>query len=89
MKAWSIACSMLVVEDRQPAVFLHALQQVAHLDVRVAIVAVLHFAALPEQRIRFIEEKNGAARPRSIENAREVLLRFADVLCSPPGSDRS
>src|SRR5260221_560450 len=41
---------------REPAVTLHPLQQVAYLDVGIAVVTVLHFAALAEQRVGFIEE---------------------------------
>ena len=51
-------------EDREAAVGLHPLQQVADLDVRVAVVAVLDLAALAEERVGLVEEQDGAAAPR-------------------------
>jgi hypothetical protein len=45
----------------EPAVDLHALQQVADLDVDLAVVAILDLAPFEEVRIRFIEQKNRAA----------------------------
>ena len=67
-------------EDRDALVLLHPLQQVADLDVRVAVVRVLHFGALAEERIRFVEEQNRLARIRLVEDLAEVLLGLADVL---------
>ncbi len=43
-------------------------------------MGVLHLAALPEQRVRFVEEQDGAAGLRSVEQSSQVLLGFADVL---------
>ena len=37
---------------------LHPLQQVAHLDIGVAVVALLHLGALAEQRVRLVEEQD-------------------------------
>ncbi len=53
-------------EDRNPAVGLHLLEQVADLEVGVAIVAVAHLAALAEQGVGLVEEQDRAAlrRPR-------------------------
>ena len=67
-------------EDRQAAVGLHALQQVADLDVRVAVVAVLDLGALAEQRVGLVEEQHRAARLGGVEDAPQVLLGLADVL---------
>ena len=55
-------------QDRQPAISLHALEQVAHLDIGVTVVAVLHVAALAEQGIRFVEEQDGAAVLGGVED---------------------
>ena len=67
-------------EDRQPAVRLHALQQVVDLDVGVAVVAVLDLAALAEQRVGLVEEQDRAAVLGGVEQPAEVLLGLADVL---------
>ena len=64
----------------KPAIGFHALQQVAHLDVGEAVVAVTHLAALAEQRVGLVEEQHGAALFRRVEDAAQVLLGFADVL---------
>ena len=55
-------------EDRQAAIALHALEQVADLDIGVAVVAVLHFAALAEQRVGLVEETAPRPRLRGIEH---------------------
>ena len=72
-------------EDRQAAVGLDALQQVAHLDVGVAVVAVPDLAALAEQRVGLVEEQDRAAVLGGVEEPGEVLLRFADVLAHDRG----
>ena len=66
-------------EDRQAAISLHALQQIVDLDVGVAVVAVLDFAALAEQRVGFVEEQDRAAVLGGVEQPAQVLLRLADV----------
>ena len=67
-------------QDRQAAVDLHPLQQVADLDVGVAVVAVLHLAALAEERVGLVEEQDRAAVLGGIEHPPQVLLGLADVL---------
>ena len=67
-------------EDRQAAIGLHALQQVVDLDVGVAVVAVLHLAALAEQRVGLVEEQDRAAVLGRVEQAAQILLGLADVL---------
>ena len=79
-KAWSSALLHVGRQDRQAAVRLHALQQVADLDVGVAVVAVLDLAALAEQRVGLVEEQDRAALLRRVEDPPQVLLRLADVL---------
>src|SRR5207237_387808 len=48
-------------EDRQPLIFFRPLEQVAQLDISIAVVVVLHFATLAEQHIGFIEQEERAA----------------------------
>ena len=67
-------------QDREAAVGLHALQQVADLDVGVAVVAVLDLGPLAEERVRLVEEQDRAARLGRVEDPPQVLLRLADVL---------
>src|SRR5262249_34012460 len=67
-------------QDREPAVRLHALEQVGDLEVRVAVVAVLDLAAPTEESVRLVEEEDGAARLCRREHLAQVLLRLADVL---------
>ena len=67
-------------QDSQAAVGLHPLQQVADLDVRVSIVAVLNLAALAEQRISLVDHQHRAAVLGGVEHPPEVLLGLADVL---------
>src|SRR5262249_38047584 len=50
------------------------------LDVGIAVVRVLDFGALAEDGIRLIEEQDGAACPRIVEETREIFLGFPDVL---------
>ena len=60
---------MLVVEDRQAAIGFDPLQQVADLDIRVAVVAVLDLAALAEQRVGLVEQQHRAAAFGGVEQA--------------------
>src|SRR6202000_3120801 len=48
-------------QNGQPLICLHALQQVADLDVGVAIVAVAYLAAFAEQGIGLVEEQQRSA----------------------------
>src|SRR5206468_5853939 len=57
-----------------------SLEEVVHLEVGVAVVRVLDLGALTEERVRLVEEQDGAAPLRLVERGREVLLRLADVL---------
>ncbi len=43
-------------EDRQTSKRLHALKEVGDLDVRIAVVRVLHVAALSQERFGFVDE---------------------------------
>src|SRR5437870_4799051 len=67
-------------QDGQPAVGLHALQQIADLDVRVAIVAIFHFAALAEEGIGLVKQQNHATLFSGVEDSAQVLLGLTDVL---------
>ena len=48
-------------QDGHAVVGLHALQQVADLDVGVAVVGVLDLGALAEERVGLVEEEDGVA----------------------------
>ena len=65
--AGSSAACMLRRQDRQAAIGLHPLEQVADLDVRVAIVAVADLGALAEQRVRLVEQEDRAAALGRVE----------------------
>ena len=80
VKAGSSAAAGVGGQDRQPAERLHPLQQVADLEVGVAVVAVAHLGALAEQRVRLVEQQHRAAVLGGVEQPREVLLGLADVL---------
>ena len=67
-------------QDRQTAIGFHPLQQIADLDVGVTVVAVLDLAAFAEQRVGLVEEQDGAAVFRGVEDAPQVLFGLADVL---------
>ena len=67
-------------EYREAAIGLHPLQKVADLDVRVAVVAVLHLAPLAEEGVSLVEEQDGASVLRRVEDLPQVLLCLADVL---------
>ena len=75
-------------QDGQAAVRLHALQQIADLDVGVAVVAVLDLAALAEQRIGLVEQQDRAAVLGGVEDAAQILLRLADVLADDLATGR-
>ena len=61
MKASSMFSRRLVARMATPSILLHPLQQVADLDVGVAVVGVLHFRAFAEEGIGLVEEENGVA----------------------------
>ena len=71
-------------QDREPAVGLHPLQQVGDLEVRVAVVAVLHLAALAEQRVGLVEQQHRAARLGGVEHAGAGSSRSRRCTCSRP-----
>src|SRR3712207_7742373 len=66
--------------DRQPAVGLHPLQQVGHLDVGVPVVAVLDLGPLAEEGVSLVEEQDcgavvGGVEDRSEEHTSELQSR--------------
>ena len=67
-------------EDGDAGEALHALQQVAGLDIGEAVVGVAHLGALAEQRVGLVEEQHRAHALGGVEHALEVLLGLADVL---------
>ena len=70
----------LVARIARPFEALHALEQVADLEVGVAVVRVPDLGALAEQRVGLVEEQDHVARLGSVEHAPQVLLGLADVL---------
>jgi hypothetical protein len=48
-------------EDRETAVGLYSLEELADLDVCLAVVAVLHLGPLAHQRVCLVEEEDCAA----------------------------
>ena len=67
-------------EDREALEALHALEQVADLEVGVAVVRVLDLGALAEQRVGLVEEQDHVGRVGGVEQPAQVLLGLADVL---------
>ena len=55
-------------QDGDPSVGLDALEEVADLGVGVAVARVLDLAALAEQRVRLVEQQDGASRLRRVED---------------------
>jgi hypothetical protein len=49
--------------------FLYSLQEVAHLDIGLAVVTVLYFAALTEQCVSLVKEEDRAASRSFSKNA--------------------
>ena len=72
-------------QDGQAAIGLHPLQQVADLDVGVAVVAVLDLAPLAEEGVGLVEEEDRAAVLGRVEDPAQVLLGLADVLADHAG----
>ena len=66
--------SLIARKDHDAGVVPDSLQKVVDLHIRIAIVAVFHFAALAEQRVSLIEEQNRLAARRCFEDRRQVLL---------------
>ena len=62
-------------EDREAVEPLHALQQVADLDVGEAVVRVLDLGALAEQRVRLVEEQDASLASA----ASKIRARFFSV----------
>jgi hypothetical protein len=63
----------------------NSLQKVRHLEVCIAIMAVLDFASLAKKRIRFIKEQDGARVFGGIEDPGKILFRLADVSAGHAG----
>ena len=67
-------------EDGQPVEAFELLEQVARLEVRVAVVRVGDLGALGEHRIGLVEEQDHRAALGRSEDPVEVLLGLPDVL---------
>jgi hypothetical protein len=79
-KCWIKIVLHVGCEDSWATVTLHALQQVAYLDVGVSVMAVFNLAPSAEQGISFIEEEYPFAFLGCIEDSSQVLLRLSNVL---------
>ena len=66
-------------EDGETAVGLHPLQQVADLDVGVAVVAVLDLRPLPEQRVSLVDQQDRSGGLGRVEDPTQRLLGLPDV----------
>ncbi len=71
-------------EDGKATIPLHPLEQVAHLHIGIAIVAVAHLAARAEQRIGLVEQQHGTARLAGVEHGAQPLLGLADIFAHHP-----
>ena len=67
-------------QNRHPVVLLHPLQQIADFHIGVAVVGILHFRALAEDGIGFVEEEDGAAALGFVEDAPQIFFRLANKL---------
>ncbi len=67
-------------KNRHTGESFHALQEIRHLHVRVAIVCFLHVAPLAEQDLGIVEEEDGARSLRIVEHDIEILLGLSDLL---------
>jgi hypothetical protein len=72
-------------EDGEPLKVFHALQQIADLDVGVAVMAVPGLGTLAEQSVALVEEQQDAAFLGSVEDLLEILFGFTDVLAHHGG----
>lgn len=75
-----VKCALHVSrENGQATIGLHALEQIADFGVRIAIMAVLDFAALAEECVGLIEKQDGSPFLGRIEYAPQIFRRLADV----------
>ena len=80
MNASSTFARRFVVRIARPVERLHPLEQVGHLDVRVAVAGVLDLGALAEQGVGLVEQEDAVDPVGLGEDPVEVLLGLADVL---------
>src|SRR5579859_7086496 len=66
-------------KNSQTSVRFHALQQIADLDIGVAVVTIFDFAALTKQRVGFVEKEDGATIFSGVKDTAQVLLSLANV----------
>src|SRR5882762_5340034 len=67
-------------QHRQSLESLEASQQIRRFQIRVAIVRIRNFRALPEECVRFVKKEHCLCTLGRIENSGKVLLRLADPL---------
>ena len=71
-------------QNRHAIVGLHALQQIADLDICIAIMGITYFRALAEKSISLIKKENGVARLSLAEDTFQILFCFTYVLLTTP-----
>ncbi len=57
-------------QNGQPSIRLHALQEIADLNVGISVMAILDLASLPEEGISLSENNNSPAFPSAASNIR-------------------
>src|SRR5205814_1680216 len=67
-------------EDDRALVLLDALEEEVDFDVGVAVVRVFDLRALAEDGVGLVEEEDGVALGRLVEDAAQIFLRLAVVL---------
>ena len=72
-------------QHRDAAIRVEPLQQIAHLQIGVAVAAVAHLAAPAEQRVALVEQEHRAGFLGGVENALEILLGLADIFADHRG----
>ena len=78
----TVTCPPHFGDVHQPAIVCDPLQEIAHFDIGVAVVAVLDLAAFPEQCIRLIEEEDDAALFFGVEQGRQIFFGFTNVFAN-------
>ena len=88
MNASSMFSRRFVASITTPVVALHPLQQVARLDVRVAVVRVRDLGPLAEERVRLVEEEDRVAGRSLVEDRARGSSPSRRCTCSRRRRDR-
>ena len=63
-------------QNDDPFMFFHLLEQIIDLDIRVAVVRVLHLRPFSKERVRLVKDYDGVACLSFLENFTQVLFCF-------------